>query len=98
MIKRMLIMLILVGVVLGGVFGFKFFVDYASDYITVMPTISAYFSPDCASQSTPPTKLSPETAILSSAMKIRRVRFHRRGAETTACILLHSMSIESLLR
>lgn len=25
-------------------FGFKFFVDYASDYITVMPTISAYFS------------------------------------------------------
>ena len=27
MIKRMLIMLILVGVVLGGVFGFKFFVD-----------------------------------------------------------------------
>lgn len=25
-------------------FGFKFFVDYASDYITVMPTISAYFT------------------------------------------------------
>lgn len=25
-------------------FGFKFFVDYASDYITIMPTISAYFS------------------------------------------------------
>ena len=25
-------------------FGFKFFMDYASDYITVMPTISAYFS------------------------------------------------------
>jgi sec-independent protein translocase protein TatC len=25
-------------------FGFKFFVDYASEYITVMPTISAYFS------------------------------------------------------
>lgn len=25
-------------------FGFKFFVDYAADYITVMPTISAYFS------------------------------------------------------
>jgi sec-independent protein translocase protein TatC len=25
-------------------FGFKFFVDYAADYITIMPTISAYFS------------------------------------------------------
>lgn len=25
-------------------FGFKFFVDYAAEYITVMPTISAYFS------------------------------------------------------
>ena len=25
-------------------FGFKFFVDYASDYITVMPTISSYFT------------------------------------------------------
>jgi sec-independent protein translocase protein TatC len=25
-------------------FGFKFFMDYASDYITMMPTISAYFS------------------------------------------------------
>jgi len=25
-------------------FGFKFFMEYASDYITVMPTISAYFS------------------------------------------------------
>ncbi|MYL83352.1 twin-arginine translocase subunit TatC [Desulfovibrio aerotolerans] len=25
-------------------FGFKFFVDYASDYITVMPSISSYFS------------------------------------------------------
>lgn len=25
-------------------YGFKFFVDYASDFITIMPTISAYFS------------------------------------------------------
>ena len=25
-------------------FGFQFFVDYASEYITIMPTISAYFS------------------------------------------------------
>jgi sec-independent protein translocase protein TatC len=25
-------------------FGFKFFVDYAAEYITIMPTISAYFS------------------------------------------------------